>query len=171
MVKATLNGDGKTEVKLSGVPEGTWVATLSDGSTVTEHQGDFAVIPGERKPWVRLCRFLGQNGLWITSLRFNFRGRTLHMPRTKLDKFGMTERLKPPLYYSLQYHHEAEMTLAGQIEQEWVYVDLAAHYQDFAVHFIQDVSNGNNSWIVVTDPDAMAPTPRNKELVKRLNTE
>lgn len=79
----------------------------------------------------------------------------------------MQERIKPPIYYSLQYHHEAEMTLGGQVEQEWVYVDMAAHYPDFAVHFIQDVTNGDNSWIVVTDPDAMAPTPLNKDLVKR----
>src|SRR6476469_8851193 len=164
LAKTTLNGDGPSEITLKGVPEGTWVATLSDGSTVTEHTGDFKILEGERKPWIRLCRFLGSNHLWLTSLRFNYRGLTIHMPRTKLDKFGMENRVKPPLYYALQYHHEAEMTMGGAVQEEWSYVDLAAHYQDFAVHYIQDATNGDNSWIVVTDPDAIAPTPRNKDL-------
>lgn len=167
---ATLNGDGKT-IEFNHLPEGTWVATLSDGSTITEHSGQFKIIEGERKPWVRLCRFLGDNKLWLTSLRLNYRGRTIHMPRTKLDKFGMTERTRTPLYYSLQYHHEAEMTFGGAVKEEWNYIDLAAHYQDFAVHFVQDVTNGDNSWIVVTDTDAMAPTPLNKDLVRRPNIE
>jgi len=167
--RATLNGDGLSKEVTIGIPEGTWVATLSDGSTITEHSGDFKIIPGERKPWVRLCNFMGENKLWITSLRFNYRGRTIHLPRAKFEKFNLQERVKPPIYYSLQYHHEAEMTLGGQVIEEWLYVDLAAHYPDFAVHFIQDVTNGNNSWIVVTDPDSLAPSPLNKDLVKKTN--
>jgi hypothetical protein len=164
---ATLNGDSR-KVTL-GIPEGTWVATLSDGSTIVENTGDFQIVEGERKPWVRLCKFLGDSGLWLTSLRFNYRGRTVHLPRMTLDKFGMTDRIKPPLYYSLQYHHEAELSLGGVLQKEWIYVDLASHYQDFAVHFIQDVSNGDNSWIAVTDPDALAPTPRRKDLLPDSN--
>lgn len=142
-----------------------WVATLSDGSTAVEHAGDFQILPGERKPWVRLCEFTADNGLHLTSLRLNFKGRTIHMPRSRFDRFDMNVASRAPLFYSLQYHMEAEMSSAGFLESQTLFVDLAAHFEfngsKISVHYIQDVTEGNNSWIIVNeDWSPLAATPR-----------
>lgn len=140
----------------------TWVATLSDGSTVTEHTGQFQVIPGERKPWVRLCDYAAQNDLHLTSFRLNYKGRTIHMPRPKFDRFGLHENSRAPLSYSLQYHVEGEFGEDGSFSQE-NFIDLAAHYQDLTVHYIQEL-DGNNSWIVMTEGDLpLAESPRREQ--------
>jgi hypothetical protein len=141
-----------------------WVATLSDGTTAVEHSEDWKIIEGQRKPWVRLCQFAAEEGLHLTSLRLNFRGRTIHMPRMAFDRFDMNEQSLAPKFYSLQYHIEGEFLDNGGFSQV-DFVDLAAHYDGYVVHYIQDVSDGNTSWVVVTDEsrEALAPTPRKQE--------
>jgi hypothetical protein len=139
-----------------------WVATLSDGTTAVEHRGSWAVIPGKRKPWVRLCNFAAQEGLHLTSLRLNIDDKTIHMPRDKFDRFNLGKYSQSPKSYSLQYHLEVDDLMAKRDSTE--FVDLAAHYPLFTVHYIQDVTNGNNSWIVVTDGDTpMAISPSRKD--------
>jgi hypothetical protein len=165
MTDARLNGqslvsNGQVTKSLSSSQQGNWVATLSDGTTAVEKKGQWTVNSGERLPWVRLTHFAADNDLHLTSLRFNFMGRTIHMPRDKFAKFSMDERSKAPQYYSLQYHLEVDDVLADA--KATTFVDLAAHYEDFAVHFIQDITEGNDSWIVVTDPNALAPSPKRK---------
>lgn len=136
-----------------------WVATLSDGSTAVEHEGEYVEVPGQRKPWVRLVQFAGQNGLHLTSLRINFRGRTVHMPRSKFDRFNM--QAVAPLSYSLEYKIEAEIGVDGSFGNEKRFIDLAAHYVDYSVHYVQDIQDGNNSWVIVTTNDTpMAESPR-----------
>jgi hypothetical protein len=139
--------------------EGHWVATLSDGTTAVEKQGQWSMKSGERLPWVRLCYFAADNDLHLTSLRFNYKGRTIHLPRERFAKFSMEDRSRAPSHYSVQYHLEVDDLLSGSAD-DTMFVDLAAHYDDFAVHYIQDMTNGNDSWIVVTDPNALAPSPR-----------
>lgn len=141
----------------------TWVATLSDGSTLTDY--DFDVSPGQRKPWVQLTQKLMKEGLHVTSLRLNYKGRTLHMPRTNFGKFGYEDASRAPLYYSLLYHVEGDMPFNDEGKTPFMiqtnFIELAAHFEDFMVRFIQDTTDGNNSWIVVTDNTrAMAETPR-----------
>src|SRR5581483_5302824 len=85
-----------------------WVATLSDGTTAVEHSGKWQIRSGERKPWIRLCEFANTNGQHLTSLRLNSRGRTIHLPREKFDRFSMNERSKAPDHYSVQYHLEVD---------------------------------------------------------------
>jgi len=49
-------------------------------------------------------------------------------------------------------------------EQETAeFIDLAAHYDEFAVHYIQEVT-GENAWIVVTDSEALAPSPSRRTI-------
>jgi hypothetical protein len=136
-----------------------FIATLSDGSTVVEGQGNFEHTPGLRKPWIRLCSFAAENGLHLTSLRLNFDGRTVHLPRGNFQKFEY-EGAHEPLYYAICYKLELENPLGGSPDQT-LFVDLAAHYESFAVHYIQEI-DGNNAWVVVTDPDALAPSPRKR---------
>jgi hypothetical protein len=138
-----------------------WVATLSDGSTVAEHAGEFQIVPGERKPWIRLCQFAADNNLHLTSLRLNFKGRTIHLPRSKFDRFDMNESSRTPAFYALQYHLEGTFEEDGSFSQT-DFIDLAAHYDDFVVHYIQNITDANTSWVVVTNADSepLAPSPR-----------
>jgi hypothetical protein len=148
-----------------------WVATLSDGSTATEHSGEYTILSGERKPWVRLTRFLADNDLHLTSLRLNFRGRTIHMPRQNFGRFGLNEQSRPPLFYSLAYFLEGEINEAGEFGEKH-FVDLVAHFAKFDVHYVHDLQEGNTSWVLVTEGyNPMAPTPLNKELTTRKEVE
>lgn len=140
---------------------GSWVATLSNGDTIVERRGDFEYRQGEPSPWVRLTYFLGDNDLYLTSLRLSFGDRRVFMPSFKFDRFDL--KATPPSHYSLQYHLEAEGEIGGAMDQK-IFMDLAAHYANkFAVHYIQDVTGGNDSWVVITDSTAQAPTPRRKD--------
>lgn len=121
-----------------------WRATLSDGSTAQEHKGNFQVIPGERKPWIRLIN--GLEGRHLTSLILRIGKRTVHMPRIN-DKFPTL----PPKGYGLCYHVEIDDIFGSRKEKH--FVDLTTYYDDFQVHYIQDINDGNNSWVTVTKDD------------------
>lgn len=142
----------------------TWVATVNNGQTLTER--DFNLEPGQRKPWVQLTQLLGREGLYLTSLRLNYKGRTLHMPRTNFPKFGYEDISRAPLFYSLVYHVEGDMQFDNDVPfmEQTNFIELAAHYDGFMVRYIQDTTDGNNAWIVVSDDiRAVAETPRRKE--------
>jgi hypothetical protein len=135
-----------------------WIATLSNGETVVENTGKFRVIEGQRRPWVRLCSLVEENDLHLTSLRLNFKGKTVHMPK-KFDKFNLEG--KPPVFYSLNYAIEAD-NLTGDVDQTF-WINLAAHYESFVVNHLTNLSTGD-SHIVVTEPyEALAPTPRRND--------
>jgi hypothetical protein len=108
---------------------------------------------------------LGDNDLTLTSLRLNFNGRTVHMPRPGFDKFGYADSTREPLFYSLSYHVEAEMDMGGGLLEQTLFMDLAAHYpNDMTVHYVQDVTGANNGWVVVTEGhQALATTPRKRD--------
>lgn len=137
-----------------------WVATLSNGTTAVEHVGEYKIVPGQSKPWVRLVRFAGENGLHLTSLRLNFRGRTIHMPRRAFDRFGVVgQKSVSPLFYSLNYIIEGTMEDGGLLKQE-NFIDLIAHYPTFDLHYVQETDKGNVSWLAVTEgyvPSAPSP--------------
>ncbi|RLG36307.1 MAG: hypothetical protein DRN91_08285 [Candidatus Alkanophagales archaeon] len=48
-----------------------WIASLSNGETVFEEW-----IPGQPSPWLRLLQRLEEEGLAVTQLRLQVRGRT-----------------------------------------------------------------------------------------------
>jgi hypothetical protein len=81
------------------------------------------------------------------------------------DRFALHEISIAPLFYSLQYHMEAEMLGGEAFEKESRFIDVAAHYPEgVAVHFIQELGEQNNSWIVVSkDAQRMATTPLRKQ--------
>lgn len=136
----------------------TWVATMSDGTTVAEHSGEYVEIPGQRMPWIRLTSFLAENDLHLTSLRVNVGGRTIHMPRVT-GRF--VDQAVAPLYYSVDYKAEAEMGDGGTFREQKRFIDLIAHYDSFEVHYIQSL-DATNAWVIVTEGYfPMAPTPRN----------
>ena len=134
------------------VEKATFVATLSDGSTAVEESGEWVTLPGERKPWVRLCNFAYENGLYLTSLRLNYKGTTIHLPREKFSRFGLEDVVVTPDHYSLSYQIEAEIGGEdGGFGNEQLYIDLAAHFEEgFVVHYIQQITTQDHSWVVVT---------------------
>ena len=133
-----------------------WVATISDGTSAVEHQGEFQIISGERKPWVRLIKKLEAEGKYLTSLRLQAGERVINMPRLKNNRFDSY----PPLYYSLSYIYEADDLLGRMTEKH--FINLGAHYKDYAVHFIQDMNDISSAWITVTDNQAPAPSPEHE---------
>lgn len=142
---------------MSDTRKAAFVATLSDGSTVVEGKTDgFTHEPDLRQPWVRLCSFAAEEGLHLTSLRLNLNGRTIHLPKEQLHRFNLDTR--QPEAYAIQYYLELEDPLSGSPAQS-NFVDYIALYEDFAVHYIQEI-DGNKSWVAVTEPDAMMPSPR-----------
>lgn len=136
----------------------SWAATLSDGTTVVENEGAYTIVPGERQPWVRFASFLANNDLQLTSLRLDYQGRTIHLPKEAFDRFSLGDMSLAPSFYSLQYFIEAELSDGGGLEQR-NFIDLVAHYDDFEIHHIHDLVDGT-SWTNVTRGFIpMAPTP------------
>jgi hypothetical protein len=136
-----------------------WIATLSNGETLAEHFGDYTETPGERKPWVRLCKYLAENDLHLESLHLNVNGHIITMPSASFNKFGIDNSLSPHSY-SLQYYLEGEIDEVGQLTNQR-FIDLIAHFESYDVHHINDLQNGNENWIVVTpSTSTLAPTPR-----------
>lgn len=131
-----------------------WVATISDGTVATELEGEWTIIPGERKPWVRLCQKLHQEGTWITSLRLNVNGQTIHLPRQN-NKFES----EPPLYYDVCYHAEIDDIFGDRTQKD--YVDIGAFYDTFSVHYIHEIGN-NNAWVTINKKPALNPSPERK---------
>lgn len=126
-----------------------FVATLSDGSTVVQDEGHWTEVPGERKPWIRLCEFTAKEGLTVTSLRLNFNGKTIHLPKERMDRFKFNDTNMKPLKYSLCYHVEVDDVFTGGGTEE-KFIDLAAHYDTFTLHYINNITNDDEAYIVVS---------------------
>lgn len=121
-----------------------WVATLSDGTVAVEHKGDWQIIEGERKPWVRLCQLLQDKNLHITSLRYNANGQTYHAPRLN-DRF--MHGGDHPISYSIQYIFERDEGIDGV--REFNAVDIGAQYEGFSVNQIIELGGQRTSWVQV----------------------
>jgi hypothetical protein len=132
-----------------------FVATLSDGTTVAEHTGEWTIVEGARKPWVRLCDYLLENKLYITSLRYNINGVTYHAPKldTRFEKGGIH-----PKGYSLEYIYEREEGFMPVGVTEFLAVDVGAYYGGPSVHQIVEVGGQKTAWMQVRNEyKPMAP--------------
>lgn len=138
--------------------EVTWIATVSDGTTIAEHEGQYEIIPGERKPWVRLCQSLRAEGKHLTSLRLRIGDRAIHLPRSQ-GRFS-TKNPVAPDFYSLE--HIVELDGIGGDQSQSDFLDAAAHYEGYSVHFITQVDDITNAWVEVRDNACIAPSPTKK---------
>lgn len=118
-----------------------WIAELSDGSIVVEGEGEWVERPGERLPWVRLCRYATASGLRVVSLG--------------LPNFRMPDAPQ----YSIVYHLVVDDALGGQEITE--YINLGSHYGNFSIHYIQNLADPSDSRIESsyepTLSDALSP--------------
>jgi hypothetical protein len=135
-----------------------WVATLSDGATVTEHEGNFTVRPGDKSPWRRLCEWTAERGLHLTSVRIQVGGQTVHLPRLNNRFCGSV-----PYRYSMACRRldslrvEAGGRADGKVEMEDFHLDFAAHFKGFSVHVLVDLNR--NAWVEVLPDEAMCAAP------------
>lgn len=136
-----------------------WIATLSDGETIVEGEGNWGIQPGKRLPWARLCEYAQENNLSITDLYLLLDGeQEIHIP-SSLDRFNLS--IYKPSQYSIQHLLEIDNLLGGN-RQETTFIDIAAVYEigdNLMVHLIIDVSNWKNMWIVVTEPKSLVFSP------------
>ena len=127
-----------------------WKALLSDDSIVVEHEGEYTERLGERLPWPRLIEFLNKNALYIKQLDLEIDNKIIHLPFE--CKFS-----KKPSFYSFQHILEVDNILSGHQITE--FIDIAAHFKDFVVHYITNI-NDAESWVTISDPfDAISPSP------------
>jgi hypothetical protein len=78
-----------------------WTVSLSNGETVYEEKGEYAVLAGEISPWQRLQKYIKEKGLKITSLSlYTDRGQRFNLPSAgKNPKFKeFTDAEKPTGY-------------------------------------------------------------------------
>lgn len=60
--------------------ETRWVASLSDGQTVTEGKGLATEVEGELSPWNKLQQYLKYTGLHITGMMIIYDGQRVVLP-------------------------------------------------------------------------------------------
>lgn len=126
----------------------SFLAQLSNGQTVRENTEEYEVRPGERKPWVRFVEYLEKSNLTIQNLALVSGDQVLHLP--------MADKEKGPKFYSLQYITTLEISDKTEVCN---LVDVAAHYDDFELHLIQDL-DGNGGYVEITKgTEALAPSP------------
>ena len=102
-----------------------WIALLSDSSKVEEGEGDYQVIPGGRKPWIRLINDLDEKGLYLTGLGY------------QVDDYT-TWASSGADFYSLQYNSVARV---GTVLEVFHYVDFAAHFGEISKHTIRNLED------------------------------
>lgn len=80
-----------------------------------------------------------------------------------MDRFGFNESNLKPLRYSLCYHLERDDILGEGGGTDELFIDLAAHYDQFTLHYIHNITNDSESYMVISDntdpliPDSGTP--------------
>ena len=132
-----------------------WLAALSDGTTVVEGQGAFAVVKGEPSPWQKLLRYQDEHGVHITGMRvqvsrFGEPTFTLNLPSFNTTPKGNHEKwvtLRPSDPETYSYRRWITCSLTTKEDRH--HIEIRAHYADFAVSLFVDEDEGNESWVVV----------------------
>ena len=80
-----------------------WTASLSNGETVHEEKGEYKRIDGEPSPWVRLCLYIAEKNLSITSLAvYSQDGRRFNLPSTGTNpRFAAFSENEPPIGFNM----------------------------------------------------------------------
>lgn len=80
-----------------------WIASLSNGDTITEGKGDYTVTTGELSPYQRLLAFCRDNDVHLTSISLATRdGKRWNLPSAGRDpKFHAFASLPQPVSYKM----------------------------------------------------------------------
>lgn len=130
-----------------------WQVSLSDGQTLFEDKGDFAVVPGELSPWNKLLKYIEDNSLAITSLSlYTDDGRTFNLPSLgKNPKFRAFDLATKPTKLMLERKFAVD---ADDKDNPDMFTTICAWY-DFENIIIKlsiwvSEANPNNSWSLIT---------------------
>lgn len=135
-----------------------WLASLNDGTTAIENEGDFIAGP-EGSPWTKLEKYVEEKGLHITGLRVQVERdgeavRTYVMPSLgNVNKDGCHVRWRfmrplPVDSYLAVRGACASMGTGGQQARD-MYIRCIAEYQDFVLSMVIDVAEGTEVSVVI----------------------
>ena len=135
-----------------------WLAALSSGSVVVEHD----VAPGELSAWQQLLKHLQVNDLYITGMRLQVEKdgeatRTYNLPSHNVlptgqhPKWNFIRPIKPIGY---GYRRATRRSLTTGDERR--YVEVYAGYEDGRLlSLVVDEMEGTESWTVLHAPDKL----------------
>jgi hypothetical protein len=124
-----------------------WIAVLSNGEVIKEGEGDFQLIAGERKPWVRLCSYLSANNLHINDL-------ALEVDDTIMQLFT-----EIPDFYAIQYQATGILDADGSFSQEHC-IDIGGFYGTSSVHYVHNTTTNEGHWEQRHDELPLMPSPK-----------
>ncbi|MCK9598080.1 MAG: hypothetical protein M0R37_12125 [Bacteroidales bacterium] len=112
-------------------PKALWCASLSDGTTHYEGKGDFAAIPGEQSPFLRLLSLIASKNLAITSLSlYSDDGRHWALPSAGHNpKFRAFDSARKPCRYSF-FRKVRRVAMGRGTGQEDRFAVIEAEYGD-----------------------------------------
>ncbi len=110
-------------------------ASLSNGENFVEGKGDYAFIPGELSPLLRLYKYVQDNGLQITGVSIEARGTEHHLPSVaKNPRFKTFAETPPPKRY-LMYRKKGVDMVRGQAQREDRFLVAEAFYTAGSMQF------------------------------------
>jgi len=120
-----------------------WIALLSDDTVAVEDEGEWVRKPGERLPWPRLAAYVEENDLFLKQLKFRNGDHFLN--------------LAPGAdYYFVQYSVQVDNIFGAR--QHTDFVDVGMGFGSTNIHYVYDLTNRSNSWIVASEgDDILAP--------------
>ena len=136
-----------------------WLASLNDGSTVIENEGDFV---GDQigSPWTKLQNHLKKNGFFITGMRIQVKRdgeavRTYNMPSMgNINKDGRHVRwrfIRPIVPWDYLTVRRRRAIVGGPSKD--VYIRCIAEYADFIVSLIVDLEEGTEASIFIHEKE------------------
>jgi hypothetical protein len=109
-----------------------WTASLSDGQTIFEDKGDYAITQGELSPWQRLMAFLRENPeVKITSLSlYTFDNRRFNLSSSgRNPKFKIFADAEQPVGYRFFRVAGMDFDMSGKREKEETFAVVEAVYK------------------------------------------
>lgn len=133
-----------------------WLASLSDGTTAIENEGQFKEIAGELSPWQKFLIHLSEKDLHITGMRIQVERlggstQTYNLPSFNKTSEGNHEKwvtLRPMIPESYNYFRWVTKSLTDYTLVRH-YIEIRAIYADFSVSLFVDENEGNESWVVL----------------------
>ncbi len=129
-----------------------WTASLSDGSTIYEGKGEYAIEPGQLSPWQRLRVFLNENPtIKITSLSlYTNDNRRFNLPSAgRNPKFKIFAESEQPTGYNFKRLAGIDFDMAGKQEGTEIYAIIEAIYATKTLQMWVSDSDTRNCWSVI----------------------
>lgn len=122
--------------------------SLSNGATIYEGKGSYALVKGELAPWLRLKQDLERHGTKITSMSlYHDDGRTWNLPSAgKNPKFRVFDNLPKPIEYKYVRLFARDIEPGAKDE---VLVAVEAVYENYTLILFVSEENPDNTWVLV----------------------